>query len=73
MAVLEVKRTTDGKVLARRADGQPLTTEERERVRRHMQTLGDSRECWNCGALMTGTEDIHGRAWWVCWACAVTV
>ena len=34
MALLEVKKTPDGKVLARRTDGQPLTPEDREEARR---------------------------------------
>jgi hypothetical protein len=28
--------------------------------------------CWNCGAIMTKTRDIHGKPWWACWACAKT-
>ncbi|MBI4527178.1 MAG: hypothetical protein HY695_25570 [Deltaproteobacteria bacterium] len=31
--LLEVKRTADGKVLARRKDGQPLTPEDREQAK----------------------------------------
>jgi hypothetical protein len=26
--------------------------------------------CWNCGATMTKTQDIYGKPWWACWACA---
>jgi hypothetical protein len=34
VAMLEVKKTADGRVLARRKDGQPLTPEDREQARR---------------------------------------
>ena len=37
MAHLEVKKTPDGKVLARRLDGQPLTAQDREEARIHDQ------------------------------------
>ena len=33
MALLEVKRTPDGKLLARRKDGQPLTLQDREEAK----------------------------------------
>ena len=33
MALIEVKRTPEGKVLARRKDGQPLTPEDREEAK----------------------------------------
>ena len=26
--------------------------------------------CWNCGAIMTITDDIYGNSCWVCWECA---
>ncbi len=29
--------------------------------------------CWNCGAKVAETIDIHGRRWWKCWECAATV
>jgi len=34
MALLEVKRTPEGKILARRRDGRPLTLEDREEAKR---------------------------------------
>ena len=34
MALIEVKRTPEGKVLARRKDGQPLTREDREEAKK---------------------------------------
>ena len=44
MAHLEVKRTPDGRTLARRRDGRPLTSEDREEARRLADNLltGDS-------------------------------
>ena len=26
--------------------------------------------CWNCGATMSPTHDIHGNNLFVCWSCA---
>ena len=37
MAQIEVKRATDGRPLARRADGKPLTPVEREEARRRIE------------------------------------
>lgn len=68
MALLEVKRTPDGKVLARRMDGLPLTPEEREEAKRVAQELPPP--CWNCGGSTTETADIYGKAWSACWHCA---
>src|SRR5690348_4555270 len=34
MSQLEIKRTLDGRVVARRSDGQPLTEADREQARR---------------------------------------
>ncbi len=34
MSAIQVKRTPDGQVLARRMDGQPLTAQDREEARR---------------------------------------
>ncbi len=39
MAQLEVKRTPDGRALARRIDGKPLTPAEREVARRRIEIL----------------------------------
>ena len=41
MALLEVKKNPDGKVLARRTDGQPLTSQDREEAKRMIQTQED--------------------------------
>ena len=69
MALLEVKKTPEGKVLARRKDGLPLTPEDREQARRLVKE--PSPACWNCGATMTETADIYGQTVFVCWACAM--
>jgi len=68
VAQLEVKKTPDGKVLARRKDGQPLTLEDREEAKRLTQELPPV--CWNCGGITTETRDIYDRTVWVCWGCA---
>jgi hypothetical protein len=68
MALLEVKRTQDGRVLARRNDGQPLTPEDREEAKRLAQELPPP--CWNCGGTMTEAQDIYGETVQVCWSCA---
>ncbi len=41
MALLEVKKNPDGKVLARRTDGQPLTSQDREEAKQMIQTQED--------------------------------
>ena len=41
MPLLEVKRTPDGRTLARRIDGRPLTPEDREKARQMIQTQED--------------------------------
>ena len=41
MAHLDVKRTPDGRTLARRTDGRPLTSHDREEARRMIQTQED--------------------------------
>lgn len=66
--VLEVRKTPDGRVLARRKDGLPLTPEDREEAKRLAQELPPV--CWNCGGTTTETTDIYGKAVWVCWSCA---
>lgn len=66
--VLEIKRTPDGKVLARRKDGQPLTPEDREAAKKLAEDI--SQACWNCGATMTEDRDISGAPVCACWACA---
>jgi len=68
MALLEVKQTPDGKILAKRKDGLPLTPEDREEAKRLGQEL--SPPCWNCGGTTTETRDIYGETVWVCWGCA---
>lgn len=68
MALLEVKKTPDGKILARRKDGLPLTPEDREEAKK--LALETAPPCWNCGATTTETQDIYGREWWACWTCA---
>ena len=72
---LEVKKNPDGKVLARRTDGRPLTSEDREEAKRLIETQADKAilagpPCWNCGAQMAETTDIYARVWWKCWGCA---
>ena len=66
--VLEVRKTPDGKVFARRKDGLPLTLEDREEAKR-LAKRGFP-VCWNCGAVMTETTDIYGQTVSVCWGCA---
>jgi len=41
MTLLEVKRTPDGRTLARRRDGRPLTSRDREEARQMIQTQED--------------------------------
>ncbi len=41
MALLEVKKTPDGRTLARRRDGQPLTPQDREEAKRLIETQED--------------------------------
>ena len=41
MALLEVKRTPDGRTLARRTDGRPLTSQDREEAKWVIQTQED--------------------------------
>ncbi len=41
MTHLEVKKTPDGRTLARRTDGQPLTSQDREEAKRTIQTQED--------------------------------
>jgi len=41
MALLEVKKDSDGRTLARRTDGRPLTSRDREEARRMIQTQED--------------------------------
>ncbi len=78
MIFLEVKKTPDGKVLARRTDGRPLTPQDRVEAKRLIETKAGEAflvapSCWNCGAQTTETIDIYGRSWWKCWGCALTV
>lgn len=67
-ALLEVKRTPDGRVLARRKDGLPLTPEDREEARNLAHDLPPL--CWNCDKTMTKDTDIYGGTVFVCWSCA---
>jgi hypothetical protein len=66
--LLEVKRTLDGKVLARRKDGLPLSPEDREEAKRLAGEVPPP--CWNCEATMTVSRDIYGETVFVCWRCA---
>lgn len=68
MTLLEVKRTLEGRILARRKDGQPLTPEDREEAKRLAQELPPP--CWNCGGITTQTKDIYGETVFACWGCA---
>ncbi len=58
MAHLEVKRTPDGRTLARRRDGRPLTSKDREEARRLADNLltGDS----TLGVTTTGVLRVFG-------------
>jgi len=69
MDQLEVKKTPDGKVLARRTDGRSLTSQDREEIK----AILAAPPCWNCGAKVAETIDIYGRSWWKCWECAVRI
>ncbi len=47
-----------------------------DEVRQHreeVKVILAASPCWNCGAEMAETIDIHGRSWWKCWECAVTI
>jgi formylmethanofuran dehydrogenase subunit E len=66
--VLEVKKTSDGKVFAKRKDGLPLTLEDREAVKK--LALESPPRCYNCGEATTETKDIYGETVFVCWSCA---
>lgn len=68
MALLEVKRTDDGRILARRKDGLPLTPEDREEAKK--LAAGLPPPCWNCGEATVETKDVFGETIWVCWSCA---
>jgi len=46
MALLEVKRTEDGRILARRKDGLPLSPEDREEARLLAQAEGPPLRAW---------------------------
>ena len=76
VAQLEVKKAPDGKILARRKDGLPLTPKDREEAKRLAQEaapMGKAEAlppCWNCGAIVTETRDIYGQTVCVCWSCA---
>ena len=39
MNIIEVKKTDDGRILARRLDGKPLTADDREKARRIADSL----------------------------------
>ena len=76
---IEIRRTDDGAIFARRVDGKPLTQEDREEAKpmaaNELQPLAaevDPPPCWNCRATTSQTKDIHGQPWWVCWQCAKT-
>jgi len=77
---LEIKKTGDGRLLARRTDGRPLTDEDVEAAKllaeSNVEKATDDGpippSCWGCGATMTRTKDIYGRPWWACWSCART-
>jgi len=49
-----------------------LLDEVRRRRKEVISSLAAT-PCWNCGAEMAETIDIHGRRWWKCWECAVTI
>lgn len=66
--VLEVRKTPDGKVFARRKDGLPLSREDREKAKRLAEELPPP--CWNCGHLMSETKDLYGKSVFACWSCA---
>lgn len=51
IALLEIKRTPEGRTLARRKDGMPLTPEDREEAKKLALELAPT--CWNCGAATT--------------------
>ena len=69
-AAIQVRKTDDGRILARRLDGKPLTPEDREEAKALAKDVPPP--CWNCNATMTQTRDISGKPWWACWACAKT-
>ena len=43
------------------------------KLREEIKVILAAPPCWNCGAKVAETVDIHGRRWWKCWECAVTV
>lgn len=68
MTLLEVKRTEDGRILARRKDGLPLSPEDRAAAKGIADGLPPP--CWNCHGVTTETVDIYGKNVFVCWSCA---
>lgn len=38
--------------------------------REEVKALLAAPPCWNCGAIMTPTEDIYGKSVFACWSCA---
>lgn len=65
---IAIKKTLDGRLLARREDGQPLSDQDKELVKQISQ---EAPLCWNCDSyLMTPETDIYGEPVWVCWGCA---
>ena len=66
--VLEVRKTPDGKVFAKRKDGLPLTSEDREEAKK--LAAGLPPPCWNCGEATTETQDVYGETVFACWGCA---
>jgi hypothetical protein len=67
---LEVKILDDGKIVARRSDGQPLSDTDRAEVKRVSEQIDVGLLCWNCGAEWSDTTDISGNHVKVCWRCA---
>jgi len=59
MADLEVKKTPEGKILARRLDGKPLSPEDREEARKVAQGEPDENPVVNVGQWWPEFHRLH--------------
>lgn len=73
MATLEIKKSPDGRIMARRTDRKPLTPKDMQEARKLAESQAtDSPPCWNCGEATAATQDIYGREVFICDRCAVS-
>lgn len=67
---LEVKILDDGKIMARRLDGQPLSDTDRTEIKKVGEQIEAGLLCWNCGGPWDDFTSRDGEAFKVCWKCA---